>query len=100
MPFGGTGADVRVARKMAVLRRANVTAGWLRGSRGLGGVLTVLVLVVVAGCTGGGHGTSQVSPAANVSTQASGGTAAGPQVRITPANGATQADPSAGITVT
>ncbi len=51
--------------------------------------------MLVAACTGGGHGTSQVRPAANAASQA-----AARDLKITPANGATDADPAAGITVT
>jgi len=51
--------------------------------------------MLVAACTGGGHGTSQVRPAANAASQA-----AARDLEITPANGATDADPAAGITVT
>src|SRR6202035_2789562 len=73
-----------------------------------------------AGCSGGGHGNGQVSPAARASAEGAagnGGGAAGstgiggaggstrtgsaaPRVTITPGNGASQADPSSGITVT
>jgi lipoprotein-anchoring transpeptidase ErfK/SrfK len=92
-------------RKMAIRHAGSGPARRLTGSAGVATVAVLaLVALLAAGCTGGGHGgghgTSQVSPAANASTQASGGAVAGPQVRITPANGAAQADPSAGITVT
>jgi lipoprotein-anchoring transpeptidase ErfK/SrfK len=68
----------------------------------------VALALLAAGCSGGGHGSGQVSPAAHGGTAASGsatGTASGgraaePRVTITPANGAKDADPSAGITVT
>jgi lipoprotein-anchoring transpeptidase ErfK/SrfK len=63
--------------------------------------------LLLAGCTGGGHGTAQASAAGHASALASAGASsgsaaaqAGPRVTITPANGAAQADPSAGITVT
>jgi lipoprotein-anchoring transpeptidase ErfK/SrfK len=75
--------------------------------RGTARVAAVAVLALLAaGCSGGGHGTGQVSPAARASAEAAAGagggagTAAGPRVRITPGNGAGQADPAAGITVT
>ncbi len=74
-----------------------------RRPRGPAGAAVIVVLaLLVAGCTGGGTGTSQLSPAANAGTATSGGagTAAALRVRITPANGAAHADPSAGITVT
>ncbi|HTQ91019.1 MAG TPA: Ig-like domain-containing protein, partial [Streptosporangiaceae bacterium] len=65
--------------------------------------VTALALVA-AGCTGGGPGTSgrgpsQASPAAAARPTAS-PTASGPRVAITPGNGATGVEPSAGITVT
>jgi lipoprotein-anchoring transpeptidase ErfK/SrfK len=77
--------------------------------RRVAGVAAVAVLALVAaGCSGGGHGTGQVSPAARVSAAGNGGGAGGstrtgsvaPRVTITPGNGAKQADPSSGITVT
>jgi lipoprotein-anchoring transpeptidase ErfK/SrfK len=75
---------------------------WDRRLRKPAWVAAVGVLVLLAtACTGGGHGTSQVSPAAHASAgTATRPAAAGPRVTITPANGAAQADPSAGITVT
>ncbi len=53
--------------------------------------------LLAAACSGSGHSTTHVRPAANAKT-----TAAAPaaQVKISPANGAADADPSAGITVT
>ena len=60
--------------------------------------LTVLALLVTA-CTGG-HATSQGSSAAAKARAAAVRAAAAPQVRISPANGTADADPSAGITVT
>jgi lipoprotein-anchoring transpeptidase ErfK/SrfK len=75
----------------------------MRLSGGTAIVALLATLALVTGCTGAGPGTGRVSPAANASTEASGGgtaTAAGPQVRISPGNGAAKADPSAGITVT
>jgi hypothetical protein len=53
--------------------------------------------MLVAACTGGGHGTSQVRPAANAKAASQ---AAARDLKITPANGATDADPAAGITIT
>jgi len=62
-------------------------------------VLTALALL--AACSGGGgHHSTQVSPAANAKATPSATAAAGPRVTITPANGTAGADPSAGITVT
>ncbi len=59
-------------------------------------VIAALTMLVAA-CTGGGHGTSQVRPAANATTASQ---AAARDLKITPADGATDADPAAGITVT
>jgi lipoprotein-anchoring transpeptidase ErfK/SrfK len=59
--------------------------------------------LLATGCSGGGHGTSQASAAAHTGAGATPSTRAAkaaPRVTITPANGATDADPSAGITVT
>ena len=53
--------------------------------------------MLVAACTGGGQSTSQVRPAANAKAASQ---AAARDLKITPANGATDADPAAGITVT
>jgi len=55
----------------------------------------VMLALLVTACTGGGQGTDHASPAAQAKP-----TATGPQVTITPGNGASGADPSAGITVT
>jgi lipoprotein-anchoring transpeptidase ErfK/SrfK len=63
-------------------------------------VVAALALLTAA-CSGSGHQSPQVSPAANAkATPKPKPTVAGPGVTITPANGATGADPSAGITVT
>jgi lipoprotein-anchoring transpeptidase ErfK/SrfK len=62
------------------------------------GIAAVAVLALLAAaCSGSGHSTSQVRSTASARPQA---TAAVPVVKITPANGARDADPSAGITVT
>jgi lipoprotein-anchoring transpeptidase ErfK/SrfK len=53
--------------------------------------------VLAAACSGSGHGSSPAQPAGSAGATA---TASPPAVQITPANGATDADPSAGITVT
>ena len=68
-----------------------------RPGRPAGIALAAALVLLTAACTGSGHGSGQVNPAANVKTKAA---ATGPKVTITPANGATGADPSAGITVT
>ena len=55
------------------------------------------LVLLAAACSGSGHSTSQVRSATSARPHA---TAAVPVVKITPANGARDADPSAGITVT
>jgi lipoprotein-anchoring transpeptidase ErfK/SrfK len=71
----------------------------LRRHAGLAGVAALALLATA--CTGSGHGTTQVRPAANATSKTkTKAAAAAAEVRITPANGATGADPSAGITVT
>jgi lipoprotein-anchoring transpeptidase ErfK/SrfK len=60
------------------------------------GALATALVLLAAACSGGGHGTAQAKPATSART----GTSAAPRVTITPANGAAEADPSAGITVT
>jgi lipoprotein-anchoring transpeptidase ErfK/SrfK len=64
------------------------------------GLAAVAALVLLASaCSGSGHSTTQVRPAASATIKTKAATAAA-EVRITPANGATGAEPSAGITVT
>jgi len=65
--------------------------------RKVGTAVVAALALLAAACSGTGHSTSQVSPAANAKTRAA---VAVPEVKITPANGAADADPSAGITVT
>ncbi len=77
------------------IRRQDGAGRRLRRRAGAAAVMALALLT--AACTGGGHSTTQVSPAANAKTKAA---AAVPEVKITPANGAVAADPSAGITVT
>jgi lipoprotein-anchoring transpeptidase ErfK/SrfK len=55
------------------------------------------LVLLAAACSGSGHSTGQVRSATSARPHA---TAAIPVVKITPANGARDADPSAGITVT
>ena len=79
---------------------------WVGRPAGLAAVAALTLLA--AGCSGGGHSTSQASAAARTGAAASAGAgttsgsraANAPRVTITPANGAKDADPSAGITVT
>jgi lipoprotein-anchoring transpeptidase ErfK/SrfK len=79
-------------------RRGDGAAG-----RALAG-LAAVALALIAGCTGGGHSTSQASTAPRTgaagTTSGSAAAKAAPRVTITPGNGAKDADPSAGITVT
>ena len=78
------------------MRRRDSAPG--RRPRRLAGIAAIAVFTMLAAaCTGGGHSTTQVRPAANASAEAA---AAAREVKISPANGATDADPSAGITVT
>ena len=65
--------------------------------RPVGMAAAAALVLLAAACSGSGHSTSQVRPAASAKPHA---TAAVPVVKITPANGARDADPSAGITVT
>ena len=78
------------------IRRKDGAAG-RRLRRHAGAAAVMALALLTAACTGSGHSTTQVSPAANAKTKAA---AAVPEVKITPANGAADADPSAGITVT
>jgi lipoprotein-anchoring transpeptidase ErfK/SrfK len=81
-----------------------VTTRGRRVSRPAGLAAVAALALLAAGCTGSGHSTSQASAAAP--TGARTGTTSGspaanaPRVTITPGNGAKDADPSAGITVT
>ena len=83
------------------IQRGDGAAG--RGlRRHVAGTALVALALLAAACSGGGHSsgghsTSQVRPAAKAKASVS---AAVPEVKITPANGAANADPSAGITVT
>jgi lipoprotein-anchoring transpeptidase ErfK/SrfK len=61
----------------------------------------VVTVLLAAGCSSGGHPASQAKAAGTARAAAAAKAAAtGPQVEITPANGAADADPAAGITVT
>ena len=73
-----------------------VPGRWLRRSAGTAAVAALTLLA--AACSGAGPSTSQVTPAG--ATAKPSATAAAAAVAITPANGITDADPSAGITVT
>ena len=83
------------------MRHGDGAAGQ-RLRRRVGAAAVMALALLTAACTGSGHGTSQVTPAANAKTRAATPRAAVavPEVKITPANGAAGADPSAGITVT
>jgi lipoprotein-anchoring transpeptidase ErfK/SrfK len=70
----------------------------VRGIREIAAAAALALLVTA--CSGSGHHSAQVSPAAASAKATPKATADAPRVTITPANGATGADPSAGITVT
>ncbi len=59
--------------------------------------VTVALTLLVAACSGGGHPASRARPAADAKSKAA---VAAAGVKITPANGARNADPAGGITVT
>jgi hypothetical protein len=61
----------------------------------LAGAAAMALALLAAGCSGGGHGTSLVRPAAAAAKARP--TAAAAAVMITPANGVTDADPCAGV---
>ncbi len=82
------------------MRHTDGAPGRLRRPAGIAAMAALALLV--AACSGGGNGdagqgSNQSGPGGSAGSKAA---AAAPQVRITPANGATHADPSAGITVT
>jgi lipoprotein-anchoring transpeptidase ErfK/SrfK len=79
------------------------------------GIAAVAALALLTACSGSGHSTSQVRPVANPNGAASANAAASAkaaasaeakaaaaaaEVKITPSNGAADADPSSGISVT
>ena len=72
--------------------------------RPVAGLAAVAALTLLAaGCSGGGHSTSQASAPTHSgagATTGSGAAKAAPRVTITPGNGAKDADPSVGITAT
>jgi lipoprotein-anchoring transpeptidase ErfK/SrfK len=72
--------------------------------RAAGLAVVAVLALLAAGCSGGGHGTTSASAAARIGAETSGSARAaatgGPRITITPANGAKDADPSGGITVT
>jgi lipoprotein-anchoring transpeptidase ErfK/SrfK len=80
-----------------------VTMRGRRVSRPAGLAVVTALALLAAGCSGSGHSSSQASAAARTgagTTAASGAAKAAPRVTITPGDGAKDADPSAGITVT
>ena len=97
---------------MTIGTRSADGAARRRLRRRVGAAAVAALALLTAACTGSGHGTSQVSSAANAKPGAAASGAAAsraaasraavavPEVKITPANGAADADPSAGITVT
>ena len=78
------------------MRRSNgAQVRWTGRSAGIAGMAAVALLAV--GCSASGHGSSSAGSSSGAAAQAS---AAAAEVTITPADGARNADPSAGITVT
>ncbi|MBV9204518.1 MAG: L,D-transpeptidase family protein [Actinobacteria bacterium] len=88
---------MRAISELTIRRGDGAPGGRLRRAAGL--AATAMLTLLAAACTASGHGTSQVSPAANAHTSAKPAPPAA-EVAITPANGTSHADPSAGITVT
>ena len=76
--------------------RRNGRPGWQLGRPASVAAVAALALLAAA-CSGNGQGRSQARPAGTATARA---VASAPRLNITPANGATDADPSAGITVT
>ena len=91
----GDEADCGVTRTMLMIPRKDA-AGGSRARRPAGfmtaGVALALLALLATACSGGGPGVATGNHGA--------GAGAGPKITITPANGASAADPSAGITVT
>jgi lipoprotein-anchoring transpeptidase ErfK/SrfK len=85
--------------RMTTARRGDGAPGRRLGRRAGLAAVAGLALLATA-CSGGGHGTSANPARPGASATTSAPAAAVPRVTITPANGATGADPSAGITVT
>jgi lipoprotein-anchoring transpeptidase ErfK/SrfK len=83
-------------RAMARIKIRRGDAAQARRLRQLASVSFVVVLALLAaGCTGSGHSSLQAKPAGNAKA-----TVAASVVKITPANGAADVNPSDGITVT
>ena len=85
-------------KKIMVRRGDGAAARRLRETAGIAAVAALALLA--AACSGSGHSTSQVRPVANAKAAKAKAVATAAEVKITPANGAKDADPSAGITVT
>jgi lipoprotein-anchoring transpeptidase ErfK/SrfK len=83
-------------RTITMWRRDHAPGRRLRLYVGIAAMAALALLV--AACSGNGQSTTHVRPAASAKTTAAAPPAA--QVKISPANGAAGADPSAGITVT
>jgi lipoprotein-anchoring transpeptidase ErfK/SrfK len=83
-------------RTITMWRRDHAPGRQLRLYAGIAAMAALALLA--AACSGSGQSTTHVRPAASAKTTAAAPPAA--QVKISPANGAADADPSAGITVT
>jgi lipoprotein-anchoring transpeptidase ErfK/SrfK len=85
-----------LAMRKITMRRTNGGPG-TRLMRPAGLAALAALALLTAACSGGGHASGAAGPATTAHAKASAAAAA---VKITPANGAADADPSAGITVT
>jgi lipoprotein-anchoring transpeptidase ErfK/SrfK len=90
--LSGSGADVWAIGNSTKRREDGG-----RLMRHVGMAVVAALALLAAGCTSSGHSPGQAQPAPETTPKP---TATAPQVTITPGNGATSADPSAGITVT
>src|SRR5271169_5308991 len=73
-PFRGTGPDGRITMTIGIRREDGAARQRLR--RHVGAAAVAALALLTAACTGSGHGTSQVSPAANATPGATASRAA------------------------
>jgi lipoprotein-anchoring transpeptidase ErfK/SrfK len=88
----------RARKRVTMRRRDGLPGGRLRRPAGIAGVAALALLAACSGSGTGSSGTGGSQPGPSGTAQAK--AAAAPAVTISPANGVTNADPSAGITVT